>query len=85
MGKTSNTDNPNPADLSRLAHAWARMNESTLATQRHKLATEKALDLALKTLLDEIKVNPKAIEAFNQFYAIVKQSTPAPTPNSSAN
>ncbi|HVM60696.1 MAG TPA: hypothetical protein VMV72_07500 [Verrucomicrobiae bacterium] len=84
LSKTSKSENPSPADLSRLAHAWARMNESTLATQRHQLATEKAVDLALDALYKDIKDNPKAIESFNAFYAIVKQST-ASTTTPSAN
>jgi hypothetical protein len=82
LGKTSKIDNPNPADLSRLAHAWARMNQSTLATQRHHLTTEKTIDLALKALYNEIKDNPKAMEAFHHFYAAVKESAPTPNPSS---
>jgi hypothetical protein len=78
----SKGDNPNPADLSRLAHAWARVNQTSLASKRLDLVTENTTNLALKALYNEIKDNPKAMEAFHHFYAAVKESAPAPNPSS---
>jgi hypothetical protein len=82
LGKTSKGENPNPADLSRLAHAWARVNQTSLASKRLDLVTENTTDLALKALYNDIKDNPKAMEAFHHFYAIVKESVPTPNPSS---
>jgi hypothetical protein len=82
LGKTSKGENPNPADLSRLAHARARVNQTSLATKRLDLVTENTTDLALKAFYEEIKDNPKAMEAFHHFYAIVKESVPATNPSS---
>jgi hypothetical protein len=82
LGKMSKGDNPNPADLSRLAHAWARVNQTSLASKRLDLVTENTTNLALKALYNEIKDNPKAMEAFHHFYAAVKESAPAPNPSS---
>jgi hypothetical protein len=82
LGKTSRGENPDPADLSRLAHAWARVNQTSLAAKRLHLVTETTTNLALDALYNEIKDNPKAMEAFRHFYATVKESTPASNPSS---
>jgi hypothetical protein len=82
IGKTSKADQPNPNDLSRLAHAWARINQTDLAAKRHELAAEKTIDLAIKAFYNDVKDIPQAMEAFKQFHAIVKQST-ATTPSTS--
>jgi hypothetical protein len=84
LGKTSKGENPDPADLSRLAHAWARVNQTSLASKRLDLVTETTTDLALKALYNDIKDNPKAMEAFHHLYTIVKESAPAAS-NPSAN
>jgi len=79
LGKTSRGESPNPADLSRLAHAWARVNQTSLAAKRLDLVTETTTNLALKALYNEIKDNPKAMEAFHHFYAAVKEPAPLGT------
>jgi hypothetical protein len=83
IGKTSNSDQPNPTDLARLAHAWARINQTDLAAKRHELAAETTTDLAIKAFYNDIKDIPQAMEAFKQFHAIVKQSTAASNPSTS--
>ncbi|HTS16132.1 MAG TPA: hypothetical protein VMP11_01015 [Verrucomicrobiae bacterium] len=80
LGKTSKAENPNPADLSRLAHAWARVNQTTLAAKRLDLVTEKTTDLALGALYEEMKNNPRAMAAFQQFSAVIKEIIAAPNP-----
>jgi len=56
---------PNPAQLARLANAWARMADAGSRGQ-------EALDAGLQTLRDEIKKDPKALAQFNKLYATLK-------------
>jgi hypothetical protein len=55
----------NPAQLARLANAWARMSDTGLRGQQ-------SLDAGLQSLRDEIKSNPNALEHFNKLYATLK-------------
>jgi len=64
--------NNDPANLARLANAWARMNHSGLELEKFKLQSQKGMDLALSALRNEVKMNPEAIAAFNKFYNIAK-------------
>jgi hypothetical protein len=84
LGKTSKGENPDPADLSRLAHAWARVNQTTLASKRLDLATEDTLALAAKALADDIKHNPEALALARQMFAAI-ESAKHPTTNPSSN
>jgi hypothetical protein len=54
-----------PADLARLANAWARMNDTSIRGQA-------AIDAGLQSLRDEIKTNPEALELFNKLYGALK-------------
>lgn len=68
--------NNDPANLARLANAWARMNHSGLELEKFKLQSKKVIDVGLSALLEDVKNNPEAIAAFNKFYDIVKGKTP---------
>jgi hypothetical protein len=65
----------NPTDIARLANAWARMNHASTATEKLRLQTQKATDLALRAMYEEIKGDPAAIAQFNKFHDIVKRRT----------
>jgi hypothetical protein len=67
--------NNDPADLARLANAWARMNHSGLELEKFKLQSQQAIDVGLSALLEDLKKNPEAIAAFNKLYDIVKGPT----------
>lgn len=60
--------NNSPEDLARLATAWTRVNEGG-----HRV--QGSIDLGLRSLRDEIKTNPEALEAFNKLRGAVKKST----------
>jgi hypothetical protein len=51
-----------PEQLARLAHAWARLSK----------VDEDKIGVGLAAVREEIKSNPKALELFNQLYAVVK-------------
>jgi hypothetical protein len=68
--------NNDPADLARLANAWARMNHSGLELEKFKLQSKAAIDVGLSALLEDVKKNPEAIAAFYKFHDIVKGKTP---------
>ena len=68
--------NNDPADLARLANAWARMNHSGLELEKFKLQTQQAIDVGLSALYEESKNNPEAMAAFHKFHAIVKGKPP---------
>jgi hypothetical protein len=57
--------------LTRLATAWARLSMTSVRIQH-------SIDLGMETLREEIPKNPRALEAFNQLYAIVKGTEPPP-------
>jgi hypothetical protein len=61
-----------PADLARLANAWARMNDSGIRGK-------EAIDAGLQRLRDEIKTSPEALELFNKLYGTLK-GRPTRTP-----
>ena len=61
-----------PAGLARLANAWARMNHSGLELEKFKVQTQKAIDLGLQVLREEIKKNPEALAAFRKLRDIVQ-------------
>ena len=73
-----------PAEIARLAHAWARMSQAGVEIEKLKLHTKEAVDLALHALYEEVKDNPKAIEAFYKFRDLAKppasQTKPDETP-----
>jgi hypothetical protein len=64
--------NNDPANLARLANAWARINHSGLELEKFKLQSQKAIDVGLSALLEDAKHKPEAIIAFNKFHDIVK-------------
>jgi hypothetical protein len=66
----SDDEEANPAQLAKLANAWARVNDTGVRGQ-------EALDAGLQTLRDEIKGNPKALEQFNKLYAAIKARSKA--------
>jgi hypothetical protein len=68
--------NNDPADLARLANAWARMNHSGVELEKLKIQSQKAIDTGLSALLEDLKNNPEARAAFNNLYNIVKGKTP---------
>jgi hypothetical protein len=73
------TGSKNPDQLARLAHAWARMNESSIQTERFKLATEESTRIAIAALASEVRGHPETLAAFNAFYATVKRVEAART------
>lgn len=58
----------NPAELARLANAWARMSQ----------VDEHTIDIGFEALLEQIKANPQALEAFNNLRAVVKGTEKQP-------
>ena len=64
-------DSKDPAEIARLANAWARLNDSNARVQ-------DSIDTGLQTLRDEIKTNPEALELFNKLYATVKRTAKQP-------
>jgi hypothetical protein len=82
LGKTSKTENPNTADLSRLAHAWARVNQTSLAAKRFDLDSEETYKLAAKALAKELRHNPAALALARQMFAAIEA---AKNPNVPAN
>lgn len=71
-------ENKDPAAIARLTNAWARMSKACMEVETFKLRRQKALDLGMAELRDEIKSNPDALEAFNNLRAVVKQSANRP-------
>ncbi len=67
-----------PAQLARLANAWARMNHSGLELEKFKLQSQQAIDVGLSALYEEAKNNPEAMAAFHKFHDLVK-GTVTPT------
>jgi hypothetical protein len=57
-----------PAEIARLANAWARLNDSNVRTQG-------SIDRGLQTLRDEIKTNPEALELFRKLRDVVKHTS----------
>ncbi len=51
-----------PDQLARLANAWVRLSQ----------VDEHTIDIGLAAVTEEIKSNPKAVELFNQLWAVVK-------------
>lgn len=80
--KVRNHEN-NSADIARLTHAWARVYHISTETEKFKLQNQKAIDVGLKVLTDELKRNPKALEAFRAVRAAIKgppTNDPPPKP-----
>ncbi len=63
-----------PADLARLANAWARMSQTATGVEALKLRKQEGIDAGLQALYDEAKGNPEAMKQFHKFHEIVKQS-----------
>jgi len=61
-------DSKDPAEIARLANAWARLNDSNVRAQG-------SIDRGLQTLRDEIKTNPEALELFNKLRDAVKHTS----------
>lgn len=54
------------------------MSQACTDVERLKLQSQKALDLGLHALRDEIKANAEALEVFNKLRDVVKQSAKRP-------
>ncbi len=65
-----------PADIARLATAWARTNQAGTEVAKLKLRTQDSVDTGLQALYDDVKDNPAALKLFNKFRDIVKSATP---------
>lgn len=65
-----------PADIARLANAWARTNQAGTEFAKLKLRTQDSTDVGLQALYEDVKDNPEALALFNQFRDIVKSATP---------
>ncbi len=65
-----------PADIARLANAWARTNQAGTEFAKLKLRTQDSTDVGLQALYEDVKDNPEALALFNQFRDVVKASTP---------
>lgn len=61
-----------PAEIARLANAWARMSHARTETEKLKLRTQEAIDVGLQALHDEMKDNPEAIELLRKLNDAVK-------------
>jgi|ERR1017187_218393 hypothetical protein len=64
IGKKGN----DPAEIARLANAWARLNDSNVRAR-------DSIDQGLQTLRDEIKTNPEALELFRKLRDAVKRTS----------
>ena len=70
--KLLHEDKKDPAELARLANAWARLNQTATENEKLKLRTEDSLDVGLKAISDEIQDNPEALALFNKLRDAVK-------------
>lgn len=68
--------NSDPADIARLATAWARANQAGTEVAKLKLRTQDSVNVGLQALYDNVKDNPAALELFNKFRDLVKSATP---------
>jgi hypothetical protein len=70
------TGKGDPADIARLATAWARTNQAGTEVAKLKLRTTDSIDAGLQALYEDVKDNPAALELFNKFRDMVKASDP---------
>jgi hypothetical protein len=68
--------NNDPANLARLANAWARMNHSGLELEKFKLQTERAIDVGLDALRSELKNNAAAHDLFRKLRTTLGHKPP---------
>jgi hypothetical protein len=68
--------NSDPADIARLANAWARTNQAGTEFAKLKLRTQDSMDAGLQALYEDVKDNAAALELFNKFRDLVKASAP---------
>lgn len=63
----------NPADIARLANAWARANQAGIQIEKLKLETQESINTGLDALYEEMKASPETKAAFDQLRDAVKQ------------
>jgi hypothetical protein len=67
------TGDKNPADIARLANAWARANQAGIETEKLRLHTQGAVDVGLDALYEEMKASPETMALFERLRDAVKQ------------
>ena len=73
--KMLHEEDTDPAELARLATAWARLNQSATENEKIKLRTQDSLDAGLEALKAEITKDPETVELFKRLHDIVKGSS----------
>jgi hypothetical protein len=72
--KLLHEENADPREISRLASAWARLNQTATENEKLKLRTEDSVDAGLEALKAEITKDPETVELFKKLHDIVKGS-----------
>jgi len=67
------TGDNDPAEIARLANAWARMNQTGTEVEKLKLRSQEVIEVGLQALYDEMKDNPDAIAQFQKLREIMKR------------
>lgn len=61
-------------EISQLASAWAKLNETTMAAEKLRLKTDEALTTGLRAVKDELKALPEAMELFEKMVEVIHRS-----------
>jgi len=72
------TGEKNPADVARLANAWARANQAGIETEKLRLHTQGVVDVGLDALYEEMKSSPETMALFERLRDAIKQSSGQP-------
>jgi hypothetical protein len=62
-----------PKEIARLAQAWARVSDAGVEVEKMNLKTKEAVDVGLEALYEDVKQWPEAVEAWQNFYDVVKR------------
>ena len=73
--KVLHEEDTDPAELARLATAWARLNQSATENEKVKIRTQDSVDAGLEALKAEITKNPETVALFKKLHDSVKGST----------
>lgn len=72
--KVLHEEDTDPAEIARLATAWARLNQSATENEKVKIRTQDSVDAGLEALKAEITKDPETVELFKRLHDIVKGS-----------
>ncbi len=66
-------DKTDPADIARLANAWARTNQAGTEVAKLKLRTQDSVEAGLQALFEEMKDIPQAVAQYQKLREILKR------------